>query len=123
MRYLFVILVGVLGLSDPSLGQGGNPPVSDQPGAMKEGGILGPGPQLPKLRTVPSVGDCAPRDADNLVIVGACCNNQPCNGQCVQTETNQIACSCYGVEGGCAPGLVCCRFRRGCYKPEECQLP
>jgi hypothetical protein len=84
--------------------------------------ILGPGPQLAKMRVVPSVGNCAPR-ADNLVTFGACCNATPCSGQCVATVEGKVECACFDVKGGCPTGLVCSKIRRGCVTPKEAQLP
>jgi len=84
--------------------------------------VLGPGPKLPQMRVVPSVGTCAPK-ADNLVTFGSCCNASACTGQCVQTEQGTVACACYEVKGGCPAGLVCSKIRRGCVKPIDAQLP
>jgi hypothetical protein len=79
-------------------------------------------PPLPELAVVPSQGDCAP-PADNLTFFGSCCNGQSCNGQCVAAEANRIACSCFGVAGGCPQGKVCCKLRRGCVLPNDCEAP
>jgi hypothetical protein len=75
-----------------------------------------------ELAVVPSRGTCAP-PADNLTFFGSCCNEQPCNGQCVATGEGKIGCSCFGTAGGCQQGQVCCKLRRGCTLPKDCEAP
>jgi len=79
-------------------------------------------PAPPPLPVVPSKGNCAP-PADNIVILGSCCNDQPCNGQCVAAAGEKIECACFEVRGGCPAGKVCCKFRRGCTLPNDCEPP
>jgi hypothetical protein len=79
-------------------------------------------PEPPPLNVVASEGECAPA-ADNLVTLGACCNNTPCSGQCVTAAEGKVECSCFGVRGGCPQGQVCCNFRHQCVPPKECELP
>ena len=85
--------------------------------------VLGPGPTPVRLEVVPSSGNCAPKEADNLVILGACCNDTACGGQCVRGAESKIECACFEVKGGCPAGQVCSRVRRRCVKLEEAQLP
>jgi hypothetical protein len=79
-------------------------------------------PQPPEPAVLPSQGDCAP-PADNRLTVSACCNGKACIGQCVAGPAGTVECSCYGVQGGCAQGQVCCRMRRACTAPKDCQVP
>lgn len=79
-------------------------------------------PEPPPLNVVASQGQCAP-PADNLVTLGSCCNNTPCSGQCVSGAEGKVECACFGTRGGCPQGQVCCRFRRRCVPPGECELP
>jgi hypothetical protein len=79
-------------------------------------------PPPPEPAVVPSQGTCAP-PADNLTFFGSCCNNEPCNGQCVAAEGGKIVCACYGTAGGCSQGQVCCKLRRGCVPAKECEAP
>jgi hypothetical protein len=75
-----------------------------------------------RLPVVPGKGTCAP-PADNIVILGSCCNDTACAGQCVTVAEGKVECSCFGVRGGCAAGTVCCKFRHRCVPAKECQLP
>lgn len=84
--------------------------------------IEAPRPEPPRPPVVPSQGDCAP-PADNKVTFGACCNNTPCVGQCVQAAEGKIECDCFGVRGGCQQGQVCCKIRRGCVPADQCDVP
>lgn len=79
-------------------------------------------PPPPEPQVVPSQGDCAP-PADNLTFFGSCCNGEPCNGQCVVAGGTRIACSCFDTVGGCPQGQVCCKLRRGCVLPKDCEAP
>ena len=83
---------------------------------------IGQPAQPPRLAVVPSQGTCAP-PADNLTFFGSCCNDQPCSGQCVAEGEGKIACSCFGTAGGCSQGQVCCKLRRGCTLPKDCEAP
>jgi hypothetical protein len=83
---------------------------------------IGTPAQPPRMEVVPSRGTCAP-PADNLTFFGSCCNDKPCNGQCVAAGQGKIACSCFGVAGGCSQGKVCCKLRRGCVLPKDCEAP
>ncbi len=83
---------------------------------------IGQPAQPPRLAVVPSQGTCAP-PADNLTFFGSCCNDQPCHGQCVAEGEGKIACSCFGIAGGCSQGQVCCKLRRGCTLPKDCEAP
>ena len=80
-------------------------------------------PPPPPLRVVPGKGTCAPKEADNLVTLGSCCNDKACIGQCVAADGDKIECTCFDVRGGCSEGQVCCKFRRGCTLPKDCELP
>lgn len=79
-------------------------------------------PDAPRPPVVASKGDCAPRAEGEATLV-ACCNNHPCIGECVESAPGKIECDCYGTRGGCEAGLVCCKYRRACVKPEECEVP
>lgn len=79
-------------------------------------------PPPPEPRVVPSQGTCAP-PADNLTFFGSCCNGEPCNGQCVAAGETRIVCSCFDTVGGCPQGQVCCKLRRGCVLPKDCEAP
>jgi hypothetical protein len=83
---------------------------------------IAPPAQPPRIEVVPSQGTCAP-PADNLTFFGSCCNGQSCNGQCVAAGEGRIACSCFGAAGGCSQGKVCCKLRRGCVLPKDCEAP
>jgi hypothetical protein len=74
----------------------------------------------PSYSVVASVGDCAP-PADGVRNLGACCNDKPCQGQCViESGSKDTTCSCFGVAGGCGAGEVCCKRTRSCTKLEVC---
>lgn len=87
------------------------------------GKSLGPPPPIIEPAVVASKGACAPKDADNLTVFSACCNDQPCRGQCVRGEDGKTACACYDVKGGCPADKVCSKLRRGCVSPKEAELP
>lgn len=54
---------------------------------------------------------CPPK---NLVRPGdefvSCCNGRPCRGECSADGT----CDCFGIDGGCWEGTVCCRREYAC---------
>ena len=87
------------------------------------GKTLGPPPPIVEPAVVASKGDCAPKDADNITIFAACCNDQPCRGQCVKGERGTVECACYDVKGGCPADKVCSKLRRGCVSRKEAELP
>lgn len=95
------------------------PPRSDLAGRDDERPSL-PTPPPPRFAVVDSRGDCAP-PGDGVRTVTACCNDKPCQGQCVSEDGGkQVQCSCFGVAGGCAAGEICCKRLQACMKPEAC---
>ena len=83
-------------------GTGGIPDTSN-------GNVVGAGAYTNDL--VDGGGDCAP-DAATTFEFTACCNDQPCFGQCYKEDDGGITCRCgagpEGVSGGCFAGTVCC---------------
>jgi hypothetical protein len=43
----------------------------------------------------------------------SCCNNLPCNGDCVLRSDGVPECQCFGIVGGCSAPLVCCYLHGG----------
>lgn len=74
---------------------------------------------IPDVNVVEGSTECIP-DGSTSITLGACCNHEPCLGQCVQTEDAEILCSCYGIVGGCWEGSVCCSLKDGCVDPLFC---
>lgn len=79
-------------------------------------------PPEPKLRPLRSVGDCAPK-SENPLVVASCFDNKPCGGQWIRTEAGQVECSCYGKSGGCPEGTICCSVTHRCEKIQYCYFP
>jgi hypothetical protein len=79
-----------------------------------------PSPPPPRFLVVESRGTCAP-PSDGVRNVAACCNDQPCQGECVTERGGEaVQCACFDVVGGCREGEICCKRLRGCMKPEQC---
>ncbi len=64
-----------------------------------------------------SSGDCAPDVTPRAY--SACCNDQPCNGTCMQNEVGDVQCWCAGPPG-CPDGLVCCSLTGSCISSSNC---
>ena len=68
-------------------------------------------------------GDCGTYDGDPSPIKHHdCCESRPCLGYCALDDASIVRCDCFGVDGGCPSGQVCCEFRRACTLPEACGL-
>ncbi len=79
-----------------------------------------PPPPEPRFQLAESRGTCAP-PADGVRNVSACCNDQPCQGQCVSERGREpVQCACFDVVGGCREGEICCKRLQACVKPEAC---
>jgi hypothetical protein len=79
-----------------------------------------PPPPEPRFRVVESRGTCAP-PADGVRSVSACCNDQPCRGECVTERGSEaVQCACFDEVGGCAEGEICCKRLGACMRPEAC---
>ena len=79
-------------------------------------------PPEPKLRTLASVGDCAPK-SENQLAVASCFDNKPCRGQWIRADAGQVACSCFGKSGGCKEDEICCSVTHRCEKIQNCYFP
>lgn len=79
-------------------------------------------PPRPRPVILPTVGDCAPKSANNLA-VASCFDNKPCRGQWVKTDAGTPACACFSEKEGCAEGMICCNATKHCTKPQECYAP
>ena len=44
----------------------------------------------------------------NLAVISQC-NGEPCQGRCVLDPQGHEHCSCWGIDGGCPDGLICCQ--------------
>lgn len=97
---------------------GGNGGSGDSDAASQGGtGIsVGDGPTYKDAVTADAW--CAP-DAGFLDLT-ACCNDDPCVGQCYEGEGKALQCECYGIVGGCKNGTVCCAKTLSCAAFSAC---
>jgi hypothetical protein len=87
-----------------------------QTGAQLE--PMPPTPTPKPLRPrVASEGDCAPRYPGGGQ--GTCINSHPCRGYGERNPDGTAACTCYGLDGGCAEGLRCDNQRLKCVPEKE----
>jgi len=71
-------------------------------------------------RVTPSEGNCAPAGHPDTSF-SSCCNRSACSGYCVlNTRTQMVSCQCFGRDGSCPAGTICCKVKGGCATPEEC---
>lgn len=67
-------------------------------------------------------GGCAPdAGAKTNLEVQSCCAEKPCRGGC--TDGPNAMCSCFGIEGGCVSGTICCKSALGCVAEILCTKP
>jgi hypothetical protein len=127
MARRFHVLVGValLAASLAGCGRKAEKPQREGPDHSDLAGRAAPPQPIPspppsRFQVVESRGTCAP-PADGVRNVAACCNDQPCQGECVVERGREaVQCACFGVVGGCREGEICCKRLRACMKPEEC---
>lgn len=68
-------------------------------------------------------GDCGSDfEAGSAWGHATCCESNRCSGYCALDDAGTVGCDCFGVQGGCPTGTVCCTGRRSCTTPDNCSI-